>query len=260
MDCEDTKDNDTNDNAEAMDEVEDSLDLATALLMGAFVPTAANPNEFQIETLTAFYAPSNEYLATWSPVIEGPNAVLDESIHYIEKLNDTDSCLVYYKPSRVAADRLNEELKQDFHAQHPKTRAGRVILHPGSLVCPDCAKWCESKGILTDHYAAKHPDSQTAEGIRSRLIVSPMKFWNHTHPINTWFLAQLRAGVRRKMSHCTRLELGAVLHVKAPRSIIVSCLVRMDDDGLHIEYDPTNGTLHTHLVVTWSSFVLGLFE
>jgi hypothetical protein len=242
MDCEEK------DDGETMDEVEDSLDLATALLMGAFVPTAENPNEFHIRTLTAFYAPSNEYSVTWSPVIQGSNTVLDDSIHYIEQLNDTDLCLVYYKPSRMAADLLNEELKQDFHSQRPKTRSGRVILHPGSFVCPDCAKWCESKGILTDHYAAIHPDAQTAEGIRIRFIVSPMRFWNHTHPINTWFLAQLRAGVRRKMSHCTRLELGAVLHVKAPRSVMVSCLVRMDDHGLRIENDPTNGTLHT---LTW---------
>jgi hypothetical protein len=242
MELEDVKDNDE---TATMDEgeVEDGIDLATALLMGAFVATAENPNEFLIQALTAYYAPSNEYLATWSPVIEGPNKVMDDSILYIEQLTDTDSCLVYYKPSRMAAHLLNEELKQDFHSRRPKTGSARVVLHPDSMACPDCGKWFESKAILVDHYTAIHPEAQTVEGIRNRLIVPPMRFWNHTHPINSWFVAQLRAGVRRKMSHCTRLELGAVLHVRAHRSVIVSCLVRMDDQSLRIENDPTSGTL-----------------
>jgi hypothetical protein len=222
------------------DEKEDGLDLATARLMGAFEPTSGSPNDYHIAALTRYYARTNEYLVEWSPTIQKSNRVADSPIRHIELIAGTAKSLVYYKPTRMLSADLDEELKQDYHALHPTT-VPQVALHPGSVVCPDCALWFQYKANLTTHYNHAHGDAQTIEGVRARKIMSPMTFWTPSHPINRWFVAMLRAGVRSKMKHTSQPQLGAVLVLAAPMSVIVSSLVRVGDANLQIESDPLTG-------------------
>ena len=154
------------------------------------------------------------------------------------KLDRTDLYLVYYQPSRIASAKLSDELKAEFHVLHPK----RATLSPKSVICPDCEKWFQSTAILGDHYSALHPDAATVEGIRRRFVSAPFCYWTPAHPMRKWFVGSFRADIRSKMSHNMSTDLGSVSTTYAPRSLIVGCLIRDDDENLTVAVDPVDGT------------------
>jgi hypothetical protein len=216
-----------------------SIEIATDIDLDGFAPAEDRPNDYRIAAVNKYYSVNDQYQVSWSPVIES-NRTLTADIQHIVNISDADDCLVYYKPTRVPSSHLHDDLKDDFHAVHPK-KAKRTPLNPDAVTCPECAEWCQSNLSLVAHYATSHPSGQTIEGIRRRMVEGPVAFWNPDHPMLQWFRGRLRTSIRAKMKFTTKHELGSVVHLHAPRSVMVACLIDPRDDTLQIEYDPVSG-------------------